>query len=172
MSTTTHAKKETAQTQSVLVLGVGNILLSDEGAGVKAVEMLREQFKLPPQIDAVDGGTIGIELLPYFEGRSSIIFIDAVKTGHRPGTVTKIDDIPAYFQHRTSPHQIGILDVLALSSLRDTPQPKTMMFGIEPKCLDTGIGISGEVQANMPYLVAKVVDELLALGFDLHAKTP
>jgi len=157
--------------QNVLVIGIGNILLSDEGAGVKAVEILQERFHLPDAIEVIDGGTIGMELLPYLLGRSSIIFIDAVKAGYEPGTVTKIEDLPAFFQTRTSPHQIGIIDVLALAAISENGvSPKTLLFGIEPASLDTGIGLSEQVTEKMDYLVNKVVEELKKLGLELQPR--
>jgi len=142
-------------------------LLSDEGAGVKAIEILQDRFHIPDASEVIDGGTIGMELFPYLLGRSLIIFIDVVKAGYKPGTVTKIENLPAFFQSRTSPHQIGIADVLAFAAISDGATPKTLLFGIEPACLATGIGLSGEVQSKIVYLVEKVVEELNSLGFDI-----
>lgn len=164
--------KDIPHNRPVLILGIGNILLSDEGAGIRAVEYLRDNYTLPEDVETVDGGTVGIELLPFIEGRSLIIIADAVNTGHSHGTVTKIEDLPAYFKHRTSPHQLGITDVLALASLSETTPPKTLLFGIEPKSLDTGIGLSPEVEARLPYLVEKIVEELKDMGFGIQAKEP
>ncbi|MEJ2656985.1 MAG: hydrogenase maturation protease, partial [Desulfobacterales bacterium] len=80
---------------NVLVLGVGNILLSDEGAGVRAVEELKNRYNFPDTVEIVDGGTVGFELLPYFENRSHILILDAIKTGNKPGTIVRIEDPPA-----------------------------------------------------------------------------
>jgi hydrogenase maturation protease len=153
----------------VLVLGIGNILLSDEGAGVSAVELIRKRFIIPNDIETVDGGTIGMELLPYLTGRRLIIIADAVRTGHPPGTVIRIDDLPAFFQNRTSPHQIGIADALALSSLSGETPPRTVLFGIEPRTIDFGIGLSREVSESLPYLVERIAGELCSQGFTIQA---
>ena len=163
MMTLTHENSA----QPVLVLGVGNILLSDEGAGVKAVEKLKEEFDFPPCVDIMDGGTIGIGLLSYLKERSTIVFIDAVKTGHNPGTVVAISDPPTYFQNHMSPHQIGILDLLALLAVTENPPPRTLLFGIEPKSIDTGIGLSCEVEENLPKLVNSVVESLRTMGHEI-----
>jgi hydrogenase maturation protease len=99
VSELTNTEKQSAEKiRPVLILGIGNILLSDEGAGVAAVEMIRNRFILPDEIEIVDGGTIGIELLPFFTGRRLIIIVDAVKNGRSPGTVMRIDDLPVFFR--------------------------------------------------------------------------
>ena len=113
---------------SVLVLGVVNILLSDEGVGVKAVEELQNRYDCSDVVEIVDGGTSGFELLTYFEGRSHILIIDAVKTGNKPGTIVRIDDPPAFLQKKISPHQIGLSDVLAIAVITDNmPQYITLL---------------------------------------------
>lgn len=162
--------KDIQHIRPVLVLGIGNILLSDEGAGIRAVEYLRDNYTLPEDVETVDGGTVGIELLPFIEGRSLIIIADAVNTGHPPGTVAKIEDLPAFFQKRTSPHQLGIIDVFALAALSDAPPPKTLLFGIEPQTLGTGLGLSPEIEAKLPYLVGKIAEELCTMGYDVHER--
>lgn len=111
---------------------------------------------------------MGMELLPYLEGKSLIIIVDAVKAGFEPGTVTRAEDIPAFFQNRTSPHQISILDVLALAALSSNDTPvETLLFGIEPASLQTGIGLSQPVEAKIPYLVNCIVEELRDRGLHL-----
>jgi len=155
---------------SVLVLGIGNILLSDEGAGVKAVEELKNRYNCSDAVEIVDGGTSGFELLPYFDDRSHILIIDAVKTGNKPGTIVRIEDPPAFFQKKISPHQIGIADVLGLAAITDNLPQNITLFGIEPKQLSTGLDLSTEVARNLRQLVDMVVDELKAIGIKVQAK--
>lgn len=149
---------------NVLVIGLGNILLSDEGAGVRVIEALRERYCFPETVDLVDGGTMGIELVPYFQGKSHIIIIDAVRTGNQPGTVTRTDDLPAFFRNRISPHQIGLIDVLALAAITEGVSPRTVLFGIEPGNIETGLDLSSEVNGRIDFLVKCVVEELEGLG--------
>jgi hydrogenase maturation protease len=155
---------------NVLVLGIGNILLSDEGAGVKAAEELQNRYDCSDAVEIVDGGTVGFELLPYFENRSHILIIDAVKTGNKPGTIVRIDDPPAFFQKKVSPHQIGLADVMGMAVITDNMPQNIALFGIEPKELSTGLELSPEVAGNLSRLVDMVADELKAIGIKVEAK--
>lgn len=155
---------------NVLVLGLGNILLSDEGAGVKAIEELQDRYDCSGAVEFVDGGTIGLELLPYFEGRSHILIVDAVKTGREPGTIVRIEDPPAYFSSKTSPHQIGLADVMGVAVITDIMPKNITLFGIEPKHLSTGLKLSPEVAGNLSQLVDMVADELKAIGIKVQSK--
>jgi hydrogenase maturation protease len=155
---------------NVLVLGIGNILLSDEGAGVKAVEELQHRYDCSDAVEIVDGGTSGYELLPYFEDRSHVLIIDAVKTGSQPGAIVRIEDPPAFFQKKISPHQIGLSDVLGLAAITDNLPRNITLFGIEPKQLSTGLDLSTVVARNLSQLVDMVVAELKAIGIKVQAK--
>jgi hydrogenase maturation protease len=155
---------------NVLVLGIGNILLSDEGAGVKAAEELQNRYDCSDAVEIVDGGTVGFELLPYFENRSHILIIDAVKTGNKPGTIVRIDDPPAFFQKKVSPHQIGLADVMGIAVITDNMPQNIALFGIEPKELSTGLELSPEVDGNLSQLVDMVADELKAIGIKVEPK--
>jgi len=155
---------------NVLVLGLGNILLSDEGAGVKAVEELERRHDCSSAVQIIDGGTMGLELLPYFEERSHILIIDAVKTGKKPGTIVRIDDPPAYFRSRTSPHQIGLADVLGIAAITDNLPRNITLFGIEPKQLSTGLSLSDEISQNLSRLVDMIAAELDTIGVKVKPK--
>jgi len=155
---------------NVLVLGLGNILLSDEGVGVKAVEELQNRYDCSDAVEIVDGGTMGIELLPYFEERSHILIIDAVKSGCEPGTITRIEDPPAYFSSKTSPHQIGLADVMGVAVITDIMPQNITLFGIEPKQFSTGLSLSTEVARNLSRLVDLVIAELKIIGIKVQAK--
>ncbi len=155
---------------NVLVLGLGNILLSDEGVGVKAVEELERRYNCSDAVEIIDGGTIGLELLPYFEKRSHILIIDAVKSGKNPGTIVRIEDPPAYFRSRTSPHQIGLADVMGVAVITNNMPRNITLFGIEPKQLSTGLSLSDEVSQNLSRLVDIVAAELEAIGVEVQAK--
>jgi hydrogenase maturation protease len=152
---------------NILILGIGNILLADEGAGVRVVERLQALYLLPPEVEAVDGGTMGLDLLPYLEGRSHVLLIDAVKGGKDPGTVSRIEltDPPAFFRTRISPHQIGLSDVLAVAAMTGSLPPHMVLFGIEPARLDTGLDLSPEVAASINTLTDMVARELADLAF-------
>lgn len=151
---------------TVLVMGIGNILLSDEGVGIRVIEQLQERYIFPDAIQIIDGGTMGLELLPYFEGKRNIIIVDALSAGFSPGTVTKIIDLPAFFRSRLSPHQIGLTDILALASLSEGSPLNVILFGIEPGRIDTGMEMSPEVKNQISHLSDRVIEELQTLGFE------
>jgi len=146
------------------------MLLSDEGAGNKAVEDLQQRFHFPPEVEVVDGGTMGLDLLPYLDDRTHLFIIDAVKSGNAPGTMVRLelDNPPAYFRTKISPHQLGLSEVLAVATLTDNLPPKIVLFGIEPKDLSTGLGMSPEVAENIGRLAEMVVDELTGLGLKVE----
>jgi len=153
--------------KNVLVLGVGNVLLRDEGVGIRAVGELGRRFCLGEGVELLDGGTAGIELLRFLEGKEHLILIDAIRAGHPPGTVLRVEgeDVPKTFTERISPHQIGISDVLASALLTDALPRSIVLFGVEPADLTTGIELSPVVEAALDKLVGAVAAELRGLGF-------
>ncbi len=100
---------------NILILGVGNLLLSDEAVGVRIVEGLGREYRFAPGIELLDGGTAGMELLEAMASRDHIILVDAVRSGNPPGTVVTLKDeeIPTLFGRKISPHQLGLADVLS-----------------------------------------------------------
>ncbi len=158
----------------ILVMGVGSILMMDEGIGIRAVEELEKRYRFPENVEILDGGTSGIELLSYISGKDYLIIIDAIKSGKQPGTVLRVEgeDVPAQFLTRISPHQLGISDLLAAATLTDEIPKKLVLFGIEPKEIVMVIGLSDEVRASMAHLVGVVVDELRRLGCEVIPLQP
>lgn len=150
----------------VVVLGLGNILLRDEGVGVRVIEALAERYVLPPEVEAVDGGTAGMELLNLIAGCDHLIICDAVKDDSPPGTVIKLADaeIPAFFQTRYSPHQLGLADVLATLALTDEAPGAVTLIGIVPFDLELGLELSPEVEAAVGKAVEEVAGVLRGLG--------
>jgi hydrogenase maturation protease len=157
---------------NILVMGIGNLLLQDEGAGVRAVEEFERRFETPECVELLDGGTSGIELLRYIQGRDVLILIDVVRNGEPCGTLTRFEgeDVPALFQKKISPHQLGISDLLATSRLTDTMPEKVVLFGIEPKSIDTGLELTAEVSGNIFALTELIADELRALGLRVEPR--
>jgi hydrogenase maturation protease len=154
---------------NALVLGIGNILLSDEGVGVKVVEELDRRYQFPPAVEVVDGGTSGMELLSRLDNKEHLILIDAVKSGHPPGTAVRVegDDVPTTFMERITPHQLGISDLLATARLTDDLPAKMVLFGIEPKALDLGLCLSPEVENSLDTIIDAVIDELRNFGYEV-----
>ena len=159
---------------NVLVMGVGSILMTDEGVGIRAIEELERRYRFPENVQLLDGGTSGIELLSHISGRECLVIIDAIRGGHPPGTVLRVEgeDVPAKFMTRISPHQLGISDLLAAATLTGEVPKKLVLFGIEPKEIVMGIGLSDEVRASLGRLVEVVVQELEMMGCELVALGP
>lgn len=157
---------------NILVLGIGNLLLQDEGAGVRAVEEFERKYVAPLGVELLDGGTSGIELLQYIQGKDSLIILDVVKSGNPPGTIIRLEgkDVPALFQKRISPHQLGLSDLLAVSQLTDRMPKQVVLFGIEPKSIETGLEMSEEVGRSIGSLADMVAQELVSLGLDVTTK--
>lgn len=145
-----------------LVLGLGNILLSDEGVGVRAVEALVEQVPLPPDVEVLDGGTSGMDLLDQIAGRARLIVVDAVRTGRPPASVVRLagDEVPAFFSAKLSPHQLGLSDVLAVLRLMDAAPAEITVIGVEPVSLDLGLDLSPAVAASLAEVLALLRTEL------------
>ncbi len=150
-----------------LILGVGNVLLGDEGIGVRVVEELENRFSFPEDVMVLDGGTAGIELLRYLEGRDLLILIDAMRAGLTPGTVFKVegDEVPKRFMTKISPHQIGLSDLLAAGILSDQVPKNIILFGVEPERLETGIYLTAAVESSLEKIIDAILEELEMAGY-------
>ena len=153
------------------VLGIGNIILSDEGVGVRAVEALQRRYRLPDDVMPIDGGTAGMELIEDLSGLDLLIVLDTIVAGKAPGTVISLlgDDVPVFFRKKMSPHQIGLCDVLASLELLEALPRETMVFGVQPESLELGLELSPVVAAGVPELVELAAAALQARGYRLEA---
>ncbi len=144
-----------------VILGVGNILLSDEGVGVHVANELMK-MELPPSVSVVEGGTDGFRLLNIITDADRLIIIDTVRGGADPGSIYRFDidevrSCPSGF--KTSVHQIGILEVIDLSGLIGKT-PYTTVIGVEPKSLDMAMELSPEIRERVPKIIELVLNEL------------
>lgn len=154
-----------------LVLGLGNLLLRDEGVGVRVVEVLAERYALPAEVEVVDGGTAGMDLLNTLAGCDHLLICDAVRTGGPPGSVVKLvgEQVPALFQTRCSPHQLGLSDLLATLTLTGEAPAALTLIGIVPADLRLGLELSPEVTAVVGQAVESLAAELRELGYAVTA---
>lgn len=145
-----------------LVLGVGNLLLTDEGIGIHAIQRIIEKNRLPDEIEVVDGGTAGLALMYYLEGVDRLVIIDAVETGGPPGTILRLSGsrIPAYMALKVSPHEITLPDFLAAARLRDLYPKEVVVWGMQPGSLEVGVELSPEIETRLDTLVDYVVQEI------------
>ena len=149
-----------------LILGVGNLLLSDEGVGLRVVERLAATYELPPGVQTLDGGTLGLDLLYYLEDVENLLIVDAVEMGKEPGTLLRLegDEVPSFLSIKMSPHQIGIPDMLFAAKLKGLYPRNVVLWGVQPATLDTGLELSPAVVAQVDTLVSKVVKQLEQWG--------
>ena len=154
-----------------VVLGIGNTILTDEAAGVRAVELLEQRYQIPDNVLVIDGGTSGMEMIEDLSDLNFLIVIDVVKTGAAPGTVVKIagDEIPVFFRRKLSPHQIALPDVLASLELLDAMPKEIVVLGVEPISLELGMEMTPTIAEQVPVLVEMAVAELRARGYQLAA---
>ena len=146
---------------STLVLGVGNILLRDEGVGVHVIEALKDR-DLPPDVEVLDGGTASLELLNLVANRDRVIIVDAVEGGGEPGTIYRFspDDINYQSTTFTSLHQISLMETLTDAKYLDIVPKTVVILGIEPKDMDLGLEMTPEITAVVPRVVELVLAEL------------
>ncbi len=150
-----------------VVLGVGNIILSDEAAGVRAVEALERGWILPQNVTAIDGGTSGMEMIEDLSDIDFLVVLDVVKTGAAPGTLVRIsgDEIPVFFRSKLSPHQIALPDVLASLELLDALPREIVILGVEFISLELGLEMTPTIAEKVPVLAAMAADELTQRGY-------
>jgi len=153
------------------VLGIGNIILTDEGVGVRAVEALQQRYRLPAGVEAIDGGTSGMELLDSLSGLDLLVVLDTIVAGKTPGTVISLvgDEVPVFFRRKLSPHQIGLSDVLASLELLGALPKETLVFGVQPVSLELGLELSPPVAARVPELAEMAAAALIQRGYALAA---
>lgn len=151
---------------TTLVLGVGSPLLSDDGLGLAALERLRTGWHIDPEAQMVDGGTWGMNLLPLIEDAERLLILDAINLGHDSGSLVVLEreDLPRYLGIKLSPHQIDLREVLALADLRGTLPAEAVAIGLQPGRLDTSIGLSEPVRANLPRVIREALDRLRRWG--------
>ncbi len=152
--------------QRIVVMGVGNVLLSDEGVGVRVLRELRARYDFPANVRLVDGGVLGLSLTGTFMDADQVIVIDAVRGGDEPGTIYRFawEAKPEHVQYKDSLHQIDLMETMALLPLVGDP-PSVLVVGVEYEDIDNwGLTLTPKVERAVPHLVELVVQELAALG--------
>lgn len=157
----------------IVVLGVGNILLRDEGVGVRVIEKLQSQYSLPENVRVVDGGTQGLWLLSTIQEADHLIVVDAVLGGDEPGTIYRLtrNDLPKGLRAKQSAHDSDLVEALNLCAILEAEPKSVVVVGIEPADIQPfGVDLTEKVAAKMDELVSLVVDELKALGVESPPK--
>lgn len=149
-----------------VVLGVGNVILADEGVGVRVVEAFERDFVPPEGVTVIDGGTAGMELLEELSCLDLLIVVDAVAAGKALGELVKLvgDEVPVFFRRNLSPHGIGLSDVLAALEFLGAEPKETVILGVQPVSMELSTDLTPTVAARVPELVAQVAAELAQRG--------
>ena len=158
--------------KNILIIGMGNVLMQDEGVGVRAVEELENTYIIPESVTVVDGGTTGMELFDPIRNCDQLIVADAVNTGDAYGSLVRIanEDIPAFFQTKLSNHQLGLSDLLALLTLKSAVPEHVVIIGMVPHSLENKLGLTPEATVGLTGMVGMLVDELAGLGVVLQQR--
>jgi hydrogenase maturation protease len=142
----------------VLVMGVGNTLLQDDGVGVHVTESLRavpsgEPPCFDPELDLIDGGTIGLSLLPDIEDAAAVIVVDASEIGEAPGTLRIFRDREIDQQlsgKRRTVHEVALADLFAAAAIRGRSPGRRALVAIQPASTELGLDLTPDVQAAIP----------------------
>ena len=161
------------ESPELLILGLGNVLLGDDGLGVAAVDELERNYAIPPQVRVADGGTLGLALLGLFAESEHVILVDAVRADAAAGTFVRIDgeDVAPAVRERLSPHQVGVADLLDAARLIDSFPKSVTLLGLVPERMDLSIERSAPVEAGLDGLVEAIVREARGLGYELSPKS-
>lgn len=156
----------------IVVLGLGNVLMTDDGAGIAALFELDRRYEVPDEVERLDGGVLGLQLLGRVEDAVRLIVLDAVSTGREPGTIVRLGlgDIRAVFAKKLSMHQVGFNEVLAAAAIRGRQPPEMVVLGVEPAAIEGGLGLSAAVAAAVPALVAAAVAQLADWGVEVRER--
>jgi hydrogenase maturation protease len=159
-------------TEQILVLGVGNILLTDEGVGIRVIERIQERYAFPDNVSVLDGGVLGLSLLGVISEADHLIVVDAVRNGREPGSLYRLegDQVPKRILAKNSLHQVDFLETLTSCQALDKV-PETVILGVEPLDIENlSIELTPVVQEKVGSLIHMVLKELDRLGVRYQSK--
>lgn len=153
----------------ITVLGVGNILLSDEGLGVHIIQELLDEYMFSDNVQLIDGGTMGMELLHYIGDVEQLLLVDAISGGEAPGTIYEFrhKELENYFTDHISVHEVGIQDILRIRHMQDKPFLDAVVMGMEPESLEVGMDVTPTLRVNMETLKDKIIAQLKLWGVEV-----
>ncbi|HEX6315232.1 MAG TPA: HyaD/HybD family hydrogenase maturation endopeptidase [Gemmatimonadaceae bacterium] len=156
-----------AEASRTVVLGLGNMLMADDGVGLAALAKMQDEWFVPRDVSLVDGGTWGMNLLHIVEGADRLLIFDAIDAGGPPGTLVRLEagDIPRFLAQKVSPHQIDLREVLALAELRGMLPEHIVALGIQPQRVEMSTTLSPVVEEHLDQLVQMGVATLARWGF-------
>ena len=151
---------------TTLVLGIGNLVMSDDGVGVQVLQRMQRECRFQAGVELLDGGTLGLDLLPRLEGVDHLLVVDAVETGKAPGTLVRLvdDEIPQALATKVSPHQMGLQDLLVVARLQGFAPQEMVLWGVQPESIEMGMELSDPVNSQVELLIEKTLEELKRWG--------
>ena len=158
---------------SVLVLGLGNVLLGDDGLGTAALACIEKEYSVPTGVRLEDGGTLGLSLLGLIADSDHVILVDAVRAEAPPGTLVRLSgtDVLEAVRDRLSPHQVGVADLLAAARHINCYPATVTLLGLVPDTIDLAIARSSAVREGLGDLVAAIIREVQNLGHRMVLET-
>ena len=173
MTASRYAPSEPGTTpRRVVVLGIGNTLCEDEGLGVHAALALQQGFELPSDVQVIDGGTAGMELLDPLADLDLLLVLDAVKAPQPAGSLVCLQgaEVPVFFRSKLSPHQVSICDVLASLEFAGAAPRQLLLVGLVPERMELGLAMTPTVAARVPQMLQAAVALLARHGVDAEPR--
>jgi hydrogenase maturation protease len=152
-----------------VVIGLGNVVLSDDGLGVHIVHRLRERYQFEDRVELVEGGTAGLLLLPHLADARRAIIVDAIDTGAPAGTLVRFAGEQCWraFELHLTPHEVGLRDLLGAAQLTGSWPSQLVLHGAQPACTALGTELSEPVAAVLDPLAGAVMADLV--GWEARA---
>jgi len=159
---------------ATLILGLGNTIMTDDGFGVRTVEALSSRYRFQGEILLLDGGILGLDLLPRLEEVERLLIIDALEMNSAPGTIFRLEgeEMSRAFASKLSVHQMGVQDLLAVSGLMGHLPQEVVVWGVQPECIEMGAELTATVAAAIDPVVAGVLGELRGWGVGVELSRP
>jgi hydrogenase maturation protease len=146
---------------STLVLGLGNLVHGDDGVGVHAIERLQKDSRVPAGAVLMDGGTLGMALIPHVSGFKRVLVIDAIDAGQTPGTLIRLEgSAVANLPGKPSVHQLGFADLMISLKLLGEAPPELVVLGVQPESTEWTAELTPAVKASLDELSTLVINQL------------
>lgn len=151
---------------AILVLGLGNLLMSDDAFGGRVIEHMTQHYRFPEGVGLLDGGTLGLDLLPRLEGVARLLLVDAVDMQARPGSVFRLvgEEVPRAFASKLSVHQMGLKDLLAVAELQGHLPGEIVFWGVQPGSVEMRLEMTRAVREALPQVVTGILEDLRRWG--------
>lgn len=162
------------QEPTITILGLGNILMTDEGVGVHTVNEFEKRYEVPSYVEIIDGGAAGLDLIPFIEGREKVLMVDAVNFDQPPGHIGTLvnDAIPVKLATKASMHHLGLMDVLSIVKLSGNYPREVCIIGIQPKSLELGLDMTPEICDKKEKLIERITEKLSEWNIPCALRSP